>query len=481
LGYALVTAVLLRLAVGVFWYRTLPVWGHGSPAEKGGYVMIDASERDKSAWKLARSSQPLWSAIGNNRLSDQYGGFLFISASVYRYLGSSTHQPLLIVVLAAAFSSLAVLFTWAFARRAWGEPAAKLSAWGLALYPEAVLLGSSQMREAFTITLTVAAFYGFMRYIHNRSTANLAWLGLPVLLYVPFSPPFAALLVILLAIMAIASWDAQIRSVFKQRRTWLIAGVLATLILMGLWLTLRRFTPPNITNPLAMLGWWLRKSSQLQAFLSKHASGWIQKVFRTTPLWTHLPLLVLYGVVQPFLPAALVATSHSPIWPWIVTWRSTGWMLLLAFLIYATVIAWQRKPERNLARALTLVVWISVLTASLRAGADLWDNPRYRATFAGLQIALAAWAWVEHRRRPDPWLRRAMVGFAVTLFWFLPWYLRRYTAFEWPVSDPFKTLGLGLATAFLFSLWDWTKFEKKPVLPPNSNRAGEGNESGERV
>ena len=90
-----------------------------------------------------------------------------------------------------------------------------------------------------------------------------------------------------------------------------------------------------------------------------------------------------------------------------------------------------------------------MLIASYRGGGDQWDNPRYREAFAGLQVALAAWAWVAQRSRPDPWLRRALVAAGPILLWFLPWYLRRYVYLPWPVEDLFKTLGLGLASAVL--------------------------------
>ena len=44
----------------------------------------------------------------------------------------------LVLILVAAVSALAIPFTWAFARAAWSEQTAKLAAWILALYPEAL-------------------------------------------------------------------------------------------------------------------------------------------------------------------------------------------------------------------------------------------------------------------------------------------------------------------------------------------------------
>lgn len=477
LGKLLLAAALIRLAAGIFWFLVLPLWGHGSPAERGGYIMADAGSRDQAAWELAGSNDSLWTAFRGQRKVDQYGGLLFLSGLAYRYLGADTHQPLMMVVLASAFSALAVPFTWAMARRAWDLQTARLAAWVMALYPEAILLGSSQMREAFTTTLVVASFYGLLRYQQAGSSskskwASLAWLAVPVALCLPFSPPLAALLVGILAVSVILMTVLQYKALprmntrrvelRRQRWIWVILILMVGVVLVGLWLALGQFTPEGMSNPLAMLGWWLRKSSDLQAHYSKHASGLIQYIFDRTPAWTHLPMLIGYGIVQPFLPAALAVPSLSPIWPWITMLRAVGWTLMLIFLIYSPVLAW-RQEERtsNQKRAFTLaliaIVWIGILIASYRGGGDLWDNPRYRAVFAGLQSALVAWTWVTHRRDPTPWLRRIFFGVAGFVIWLVPWFIRRYTAFTWPISNIMITLALGFATACLLIIWDWAR------------------------
>ena len=190
---------------GALWYYALPIWGHGTAAENSGYVMADAGARDQLAWKLAKSERPLMSAFQDNRKVDQYGGFLFMSALVYRYLSLDLHLPLLIVLITSIFSSLAILFTWAFSCLAWGEKEAKIAAWIITFYPEAILLGSSQMREAFTISLTMIAFYGLLRYQRDHSWLNLGWILFPLLLCLPFSPPIAALVLGMLILLSTTS------------------------------------------------------------------------------------------------------------------------------------------------------------------------------------------------------------------------------------------------------------------------------------
>jgi hypothetical protein len=180
-------------------------------------------------------------------------------------------------------------------------------------------------------------------------------------------------------------------------------------------------------------------------------------------VYLHSPLLMGYGVVQPFLPAALGDASGAAVWRLIAIWRAVGWTLILPFMVYAPLRAMRRIDPRQrpgwstsrLVLGLSLVVWIGILIAAYRGGGDQWDNPRYRAAFSGLQAVLVAWVLVAQRRRPDPWLRRAVVGIGFILLWFLPWYLRRYLFVPWPVDDVFKTLGLGFACAALFCLWDW--------------------------
>jgi hypothetical protein len=270
------------------------------------------------------------------------------------------------------------------------------------------------------------------------------------------SPPFLALLLIILVFVALSlrNWDL-------LRKRWFWLAVFAFIFLAGaaLWLTWGTFAPEGISNPIALIGWWLRKSSDWQAYLSERSSGWIQKIFRSTPAWMHSPFLMLYGVIQPFLPAAVIS-SGIPIWKGIAIWRALGWTFLLGFLIYAPVLALRDVRKHRLVLVLSLIVWLIILIASFRGGADEWDNPRYRAAFLGIQVLLAAWVLVEYWQKRDPWLIRVLIAFGIVMAWFVPWYLRRYTALIWPVEDLFKTVGLGIVCAALFIIWDVVRVQK---------------------
>lgn len=459
----LLLAIFLRLGAGLLWYIGLPALGHGSPAEQGGYVMADAFQRDQVAWKLAQSEKPLWRAFRNQCAVDQYGGMLFVSTAIYRYTGGTSHYPLQIVLLAAAASALAIPFTWAFSRRIWDEKVAWVAAWFLALFPEAVLLGSSQMREAFTITLTAMAFYGLIGYLQERATPYLVWALAAILLFLPFSPPFAAFLVVLLLLTAFFyNFPGLRRSMVSGRllsgRKWIVIGVVLLMVVIGVRVSLGQFTPEKISNPIGVLNWWFQKSADWQAYLTERASGMIQYIFDRTPQWSHATLLLAYGVAQPFLPAALVVTSKAPIWQGIAIWRALGWTFLLIMLIYATFRAWL-KESNTLTRILVVLIWLTILVASFRGGGDQWDNPRYRLTFVSIQVAVAAWAWVEQRRTGDRIFRYALIWVLLNVLWFTPWYLLREFHFPWSISDPLKTLALGTITAVLVILWDWARGE----------------------
>jgi hypothetical protein len=270
----------------------------------------------------------------------------------------------------------------------------------------------------------------------------------------------------MLAVLALVLNPRVLRTpIWRERRIWLAIGGVVLVIGVGIWLTWSSFAPEGVSNPVELLGWWVKKSADYQAHLTKSASGWVQKVFIFTPEWMHLPLLMAYGIVQPFLPAALGDATGALVWRVIAVLRSAGWTLILPFLLYAPLRALRQIDQseqegrqiRRLILGLSLLVWFGILIAAYRGGGDQWDNPRYRAAFASIQILLAAWVLAAQQRSPDPWLRRAVVGIGLVLGWFLPWYLRRYVYIPWPIDDVFKTLALGAVSAALFWLWDWAE------------------------
>jgi hypothetical protein len=434
-----VAAAVLRLALGVFWFLALPEWGYDNEVQQAGYVMRDPYERDTDAWELAQSKERLSVAFEGTAF-DQYGGLLYLSALVYRYVGVGIHQPLLLVVVTAAFSALAVLYTWGFAQRQWGEKVARLAAWFIALYPEAMLLGSAQMREAFTVTLAVAGLYFLHRFWHDRTWGAAVVLGGIFLFSGAISFPFAGWLFLLFVLLSLVM-GKQVLKAWKPSWTAILLLVLAFAGVVFYW-----------TNQS-----WISQVGYYQWYLTWRSSGHLQRLFRHMPEWLQGPFVLVYGIFRPLLPAALIARSEAAIWQGIAIWRSLGWTALLALLIYASYLALRKGNWYKTPGVLLLMSWVFTFIASYRGGGDDWDNPRYRVSIAGIQVALAAWAVAAQREEKDPWLRR-IIGMALAvIFWVALWYIPRYFPVSWSVGQPLDAIGLGLVCAVLYLIWELSR------------------------
>ena len=70
-----------------------------------------------------------------------------------------------------------------------------------------------------------------------------------------------------------------------------------------------------------------------------------------------------YGVVQPFLPAALIANGNW-VWRIIALWRALGWTIMLIFLLYAPLRAVKNLRKTFTAAGLSVLVWIGIRTAA---------------------------------------------------------------------------------------------------------------------
>lgn len=452
LVWLMLGGLMLRLILGIFWYTALPIWGYNSKAEAAGYVMADAYSRDTAAWELASSERPLSDAFSDYASKDQYGGLLFFSAAIYRYFGGEAHHPLLIIILTATVSALAVLFIWAFVKQSMGDGAAQVAAWIYLLYPDAMLLGSSQMREAFSMTFAAMAIYGFLLALHQKNWHGWLWMLVALGLSVPLSPAFTILLVVVLGISTLFLIENRW---LRSWRLWAVGAGLLVVGIFGLLFFGAQISQGDQTNPIAVFQLWVERTGIWQTILSYQSSGWMYKLSQNISAGLYKWVVLIYGVVQPFLPAALIANGNW-LWRSMAIWRALGWTLLLPLMLYAPIRA-ARKPRQWFIFGMSLAVWLVIFAASFRSGGDLWDNPRYRVAFVCLQVSIAAWVLVEQKRSSDPWLRRILVCAVLVIAWFLPWYLRRYAAFDWPVVDIFKVFGLGLSSSTLYLIWDWSR------------------------
>jgi hypothetical protein len=173
----------------------------------------------------------------------------------------------------------------------------------------------------------------------------------------------------------------------------------------------------------------------------------VQRIFNRGPRWIRLPFIAIYGVAQPVLPATIFHPTKL-IWMILGFLRGLGWYLLLPLLILSFMAAAGQTSikRRNLLLWLSLLAWIWILLAALRGGADLWDNPRYRAILFLWQAVLAGDVWVWWREGRNPWLLRVVLMEGLFLLVFTQWYASRY--YHWGGQLPFVAM-----IALIVGLW----------------------------
>ncbi len=429
LFFFILLAFLLRLGLGAFAYFALPQIGYGSEPEQAGYLFLDAYHRDSQARELALSDQPLVKAFDEKFSSDQYGGLLWLSAFVYRYLNSS---PLVMIFLAALVSSLGGIFVYLAASRVFDSRIALLSSLIFLFYPDSILFGASQMREPFLMTLIALAFYGlvgnpsapdFASKSRNIFESGWLWIGVALAGMLLISPGFA-----LVTIVVLAGW------IFfggqGQRIPWqvvaLTVGVFAValIILAASWDALIVARGGGV---LGIVGDWARETARWNAQVLKQSSGIVQLLFENLPNGWARPFVTAYGLLQPVLPAALFEPGN-PFWQTLGILRALGWYLLLPFVAYAPFSAWtlpngQRQKQTAW---LSILLWVWIIIAAVRGGGDQWDNPRYRVILLAWLALLASQAFYAVKTR---WFWRIVWVESIILVIFTHWYAWRYLGF----------------------------------------------------
>ena len=448
LAWMVALAFFLRLFMGIGLSQTLPSWGYTEPEQQAGYLFKDAYHRDTQAWDLARSDRPLWASFRDEFATDQYGGLLAVSALVYRYLSPDAHRPYLILILGAFFAALGVPFLIAAARARFSERIAALAAWIYVLYPDAIFFASAQMREPFLVGLLCVAFWALLRWDWKKKSAWLALIG-SLLGMALISSRVAAAAAGFLGLLFLLE-----NVVSLPDRRWKTLGWLA----LGL----------GLLAVLAFSWEWFRSSSGWDALVTWRNSGVIaERIKEIGEQWV-LPFVIVYGVAQPVLPAAIADTS-IPFWHTIAIFRAAGWYALIPFLLYGFFTFWREQDgrRRRLVFWLAAVVFLWLLIAAARGGGDVTDNPRYRSLFIPWLALLAAWSvdWALAHR--DAWLWRWVAVEAIFLSFFTHWYLSRY--FHLWVKMPFWVMVVSilvLAGGVLVGGWAWDRFRRQPARQP---------------
>jgi hypothetical protein len=443
LAWMVALAFILRLGVGVMMTLELPTWGFANSVElQHGYLFTDSFKRDQQSWDLAVSTQPLWAGVTEGFYADQYGGLLALSAALYRTLSPDTHRQILVLILGALFSALGIPFLYQAVRLRWSERTAALAAWLVVLYPDSVLFGASQMREPFITGLMCIAFWGFLIWKVNRRQALIALISSLVLMVF-----FSSLITLsLLGFLAVLFWAEYVAPVSK---TWKRLGqvTLGVGVLIGLFLFWR----------------WMSSASTWDIIVTMLGSGWVSKLVKDAGSLFRIPIVVVYGIAQPVLPAALVAINTRPVMYVIAVLRAAGWYLLAPLMVYGIFTLWTRKDikERR------LLVWVSIFSllwitiSAIRAGGDQWDNPRYRVNFILWLALLAAWGveWAWQKR--DFWLARWILVEFIFIGFFAHWYIGRYfRLWERMYFQNYVIWILALSALVLASGWLWDFLNK---------------------
>jgi hypothetical protein len=324
--------------------------------------------------------------------------------------------------MAALVSAMAIPFLWKAASVAWGVKVVIPAAWILALYPESILLGSSQMREPFLITFIAMTIWGFVDWLKNHQRAGWAWFVAGIAGMLLFSPSVA-----LLALIMSAGWYWF--SGDPRRFSWWHAAVLGMVFFGGIFLVSSVLSESTLSadNPYSVITTWFYDAAKWDLHLLTESSGMVQYLLGVLPKPLHTPFLMGYGISQPVLPANLfeptIAVSRI-----IGSLRASGWYVLLPLLLYGLVASWRCSNPRD--RRVWLwfgsAIWIWIILVSIRAGADQWDNPRYRVIMLPWQAMFAAYAWSFWREVRDRWLPRIAAIEISFLVVFSLWYLGRY-------------------------------------------------------
>jgi hypothetical protein len=324
-------------------------------------------------------------------------------------------------------------------RRWFGPSVAGKAVWIAALYPEAVLLSATHMREAYLIPLVALSLFALAR-IQEQRRDSWAWIALAGLSMNFLSPLAMVATFTALLLFWLLEPDG--------RRNWQQLALLALVLLAGLVAVLVAFSSlPSLqgSSPWGMIVAWVQNNITFQSHLLERGSGIVQELQRWVgPQWAWLVTLV-YGVAQPVLPAVVGDLDAAWIMRIVGFFRAAGWYALAFFLIYVGVMLAQMPPtpRRRQLIALALLLWAWIAFTALIGGGDQWDNPRYRVFLLPWMALLAAWAWQQALVQRDRWLWRWLSLEAFFVASFTVWYLDRYYI---------KTIRLGIREMIILNL-----------------------------
>lgn len=444
-----IAAFLARFGLGWFAFNYLPTIESGSEPQQTGYLFYDAFHRDAQAFELGASERPLWSAFSQKYSSDQYGGMLWFLALIYR-VSSVGHQPLLPLAIIALIGAASVFFFYAASVEYFSKKTALITTAFFALYPESVLLGSSQMREPLLITLAAVSLALFVKI--DRKDPSVWKFALAILLTaLAISPGIAVLYLII-----VGAWfviDRLGENVDIKKILFFGAGFVGLLILSTA-LLIFSWEKIGAGTGFGVLGEWVRRTTAYNAYLLKQSSGIVQVVVGSLPSFFVLPFVIVYGSIQPVLPAVFFEPGEI-FWKVVGSFRAIGWYTILPlFLSFPFIFDLKRVSNYDKKRIFVFLITLGwILFAAARGGGDQWDNPRYRTILLPFILFVAAHTWESAQQKPNVWLKKILWIEISSLLVFTHWYSWRYTGFGFNLGIR-NTIVIAILTAIMIGLGD---------------------------
>jgi hypothetical protein len=424
-------SLFLRLGLGLLTTENLINWGYDQEPYQSGYLFKDAYSRDNQAWDLAISDQPILAAFSNDFFADQYGGLLALSSLIYRFFTPDAHFQMNIIFLVTMINVIGILFLALGLKEKNKEivlsTSSKIIILIFSLYPDAILFSASQMREPILLGISACLFW----IIHKQEIK--IWDR-----YVLFSLFSIFILLISLKIGVFIIFSFLIWMLFQPYRkqikflnTKIIILPVVVIVIIALFFSYN----------------WILEAGKWDALLLERNSGFVQYIVSIIGTRYRLLFASIYGLFQPVLPAALIEPSKL-FWKILNSLRALGWYLLLPILVYG-IIYFFRENEK-IKKFEYLIIWsfsvFWIMLSSIRAGGDMWDNPRYRLGFLIFITYVIGVAFYQGWKTKDHWLARFFIAELVFVLFFLQWYISRYTGlFE---NLPFFQMVLVLSIIF---------------------------------
>jgi len=435
-------ALIVRVASVAFWPVALRTWGYRSPQQQTGFIATDAYNASQLAWDRAQSDTPAVSAFARGP-GDNTGGITFLGVVAYRAFSPDFQRPMLLGLVASCATSLGVLAVYHLARLHASRPVAMGAAIIAALFPEAVVIGSSHLQQGYLAMLLGFMLWGVSavfapggRYvpagespsfsITRRGGLILALITLGIMVGVSLQFGILAGAILLLAAVWMADW----RTTSGRILLGALAAIVVALPVLH-FLAEAEIIPDSFNIWLVQWKFLFGQAwTEFDRMLAAPGTDLFESLMVRMPRQIAFVVAGLYGLLQPVLPAAIgyrnAEQAGGGIWQLLGLLRAAGWYVLLPLLLYGGLAALRGLKARRFETFAGLLFWLVAAIASYRALGDQWDNPRYRLFVLAPMALVAAWGFWRWRETRSPWLARIVLPFGVACIAMTAWYIARY-------------------------------------------------------